>query len=118
MGVPRQELPSWDDVQVLTAQLARKPLLDDDHLLEMARRLGIAPADDAVAFDRIVDLDAFLVRQQFEPRWFVLQCLADGLDVNGAALDDPDEARSLVLVSHPYYFVSKLGVPVDDLCHE
>ena len=32
MGVPRQELPSWDDVQVLTAQLARKPLLDDDHV--------------------------------------------------------------------------------------
>ncbi len=29
MGVPRQELPSWDDVLLLTAQLARKPLLDD-----------------------------------------------------------------------------------------
>lgn len=29
MGVPRQELPSWDDVLILTAQLARKPLLDD-----------------------------------------------------------------------------------------
>jgi glutamate synthase domain-containing protein 2 len=29
MGVPRQQLPSWDDVQVLTAQLARKPLLGD-----------------------------------------------------------------------------------------
>ena len=28
MGVPRQELPSWDDIQILTAQLATKPLLD------------------------------------------------------------------------------------------
>ena len=29
MGVPRQELPSWDDIQVITAQLHRAPLLDD-----------------------------------------------------------------------------------------
>ncbi len=29
MGVPRQELPSWDDLLLLTAQLARKPLLDE-----------------------------------------------------------------------------------------
>ncbi len=29
MGVPRGELPSWDDIQILTAQLATKPLLDD-----------------------------------------------------------------------------------------
>ena len=30
MGVARSELPSWDDVQLLTAQLARRPLLDDE----------------------------------------------------------------------------------------
>ena len=30
MGVPRTELPTWDDLQVLTAQLHRFPLLDDD----------------------------------------------------------------------------------------
>ncbi|MCP5118090.1 MAG: FMN-binding glutamate synthase family protein, partial [bacterium] len=30
MGVPLTELPRWDDIQVLTAQLARKPLLDDE----------------------------------------------------------------------------------------
>lgn len=30
MGVPRQELPSWDDIQVITAQLYRAPLLDDE----------------------------------------------------------------------------------------
>ncbi|MDH3512733.1 MAG: glutamate synthase-related protein, partial [Gammaproteobacteria bacterium] len=29
MGVPRTTLPQWDDIQILTAQLARKPLLDD-----------------------------------------------------------------------------------------
>ena len=29
MGVPGAELPRWDDLQILTAQLARKPLLDD-----------------------------------------------------------------------------------------
>ncbi|MEM7682893.1 MAG: glutamate synthase-related protein [Planctomycetota bacterium] len=29
MGVPRNELPQWDDLQFVTAQLARKPLLDD-----------------------------------------------------------------------------------------
>ena len=29
MGVPRSELPSWDDLQILTAQLARTPLDDE-----------------------------------------------------------------------------------------
>ncbi|NNE80347.1 MAG: Rieske 2Fe-2S domain-containing protein [Silicimonas sp.] len=29
MGVPRHELPDWDDIQILTAQLHRAPLLDD-----------------------------------------------------------------------------------------
>lgn len=29
MGVPRDALPSWDDLQLITAQLARPPLLDD-----------------------------------------------------------------------------------------
>jgi glutamate synthase domain-containing protein 2 len=32
MGVPRQELPCWEDVLLLTAQLARKPLLDDTNV--------------------------------------------------------------------------------------
>jgi len=30
MGVPRDELPDWDDIQLLTAQLHKAPLLDDD----------------------------------------------------------------------------------------
>ena len=29
MGVPRDELPKWDDIQILTAQLSKVPLLDD-----------------------------------------------------------------------------------------
>jgi len=29
MGVPREQLPAWDDIQILTGQFARKPLLDD-----------------------------------------------------------------------------------------
>ncbi|MEM7156890.1 MAG: glutamate synthase-related protein [Myxococcota bacterium] len=30
MGMPLTDLPRWDDIQVITAQLARRPLLDDD----------------------------------------------------------------------------------------
>ena len=30
MGVPRAELPDWDDIQLVTAQLHRPPLLDED----------------------------------------------------------------------------------------
>ena len=30
MGVPRDKLPGWDDLQILTAQLQKAPLLDDD----------------------------------------------------------------------------------------
>ena len=29
MGVPRFELPSWDGIQIMVAQLARKPLMED-----------------------------------------------------------------------------------------
>jgi len=29
MGVPRHQLPHWDDIQVLPAQMARKPLMED-----------------------------------------------------------------------------------------
>ena len=32
MGVPRAELPKWEDIQVLTAQLHTLPLLDDAHV--------------------------------------------------------------------------------------
>jgi methylamine---glutamate N-methyltransferase subunit C len=32
MGVPRDQLPTWDDLQILTAQLHRPPLLDDENV--------------------------------------------------------------------------------------
>ena len=33
MGVPGPELPKWSDINILTAQLATKPLLDDHAVL-------------------------------------------------------------------------------------
>jgi nitrite reductase/ring-hydroxylating ferredoxin subunit len=30
MGVSRDQVPTWDDIQIITAQLARPPLLDDE----------------------------------------------------------------------------------------
>jgi glutamate synthase domain-containing protein 2/nitrite reductase/ring-hydroxylating ferredoxin subunit len=41
MGVPRSQLPSWDDLQIVTAQLAISPLLDDE---AVATELVIGPA--------------------------------------------------------------------------
>lgn len=40
MGVPRSELPSWDDIQVLTAQLHRQPLIED---AEVGTELTVGP---------------------------------------------------------------------------
>ncbi len=41
MGVPRTQLPRWDSVQLLTAQLARRPLADD---AEVDTRCVIGPS--------------------------------------------------------------------------
>ena len=40
MGVPRPTLPHWDDIQILAAQFATKPLLDD---VEVGTELVIGP---------------------------------------------------------------------------
>lgn len=40
MGVPLTELPRWDDIQIVTAQLASKPLLDD---ADVATELTVGP---------------------------------------------------------------------------
>jgi hypothetical protein len=40
MGVPRTELPRWDDIQILTGQLHKLPLFDD---AEVATELVIGP---------------------------------------------------------------------------
>ncbi|MCZ6454232.1 MAG: glutamate synthase-related protein [Alphaproteobacteria bacterium] len=41
MGVPRNELPSWDDIQFITAQLHTPPLLDDD---DVGTNVVVGPA--------------------------------------------------------------------------
>lgn len=43
MGVPRKDLPHWDDIQILPAQLATKPLSDD---ADVATELVIGPRAD------------------------------------------------------------------------
>ncbi|MGI9371881.1 MAG: glutamate synthase-related protein [Hyphomicrobiales bacterium] len=40
MGVPRKDLPHWDDIQILAAQFARKPLMDD---MDVGTELVIGP---------------------------------------------------------------------------
>ena len=40
MGVPRTELPTWDDLQFVTGQLARLPLLDEE---EVSTELVVGP---------------------------------------------------------------------------
>lgn len=40
MGVPRDKLPKWDDIQVMVAQLATKPLMED---ASVSSRLIIGP---------------------------------------------------------------------------
>lgn len=39
MGVPRRDLPHWDDIQILPAQMARKPLLDS-HKVTTSTTIG------------------------------------------------------------------------------
>jgi len=40
MGVPRHELPHWDDIQIMVAQMANKPLMED---LSVGTELVIGP---------------------------------------------------------------------------
>jgi glutamate synthase domain-containing protein 2 len=40
MGVPRNRLPHWDDLQVMVAQMARKPLMED---VDVETKLIIGP---------------------------------------------------------------------------
>lgn len=40
MGVPRHQLPHWDDIQIMTAQMATKPLFED---ADVATELVIGP---------------------------------------------------------------------------
>lgn len=50
MGVPYDQLPKWDDIQILTAQLHRFPLLDEE---EVGSSVVIGPnADKPLQLDR------------------------------------------------------------------
>jgi len=40
MGVPRYKLPTWDDIQIMTAQIATKPLMED---IDVSTELIIGP---------------------------------------------------------------------------
>ncbi|MCP4471374.1 MAG: glutamate synthase [Gammaproteobacteria bacterium] len=40
MGVPRNQLPHWDDIQIMVAQLDRKPLMED---VDVGKKLVIGP---------------------------------------------------------------------------
>jgi len=40
MGVPRNQLPLWDDIQIMVAQLHRKPLMDE---VEVGTELVVGP---------------------------------------------------------------------------
>ncbi|MFT7394998.1 MAG: glutamate synthase domain-containing protein 2/CDGSH-type Zn-finger protein, partial [Candidatus Azotimanducaceae bacterium] len=49
MGVPRKDLPHWDDIQIMAAQMATKPLLDD---VAVGTELVIGPdADQPLRLD-------------------------------------------------------------------
>ena len=43
MGVPRHELPHWDDIQIMVAQMAKKPLMEDQ---TVGTELMIGPQAD------------------------------------------------------------------------
>ncbi|MER3389064.1 MAG: glutamate synthase-related protein [Microcella sp.] len=43
MGVPRKDLPHWDDLQIMAAQMATKPLLED---VDVATELIMGPEAD------------------------------------------------------------------------
>ena len=45
MGVPRKDLPHWDDLQIMAAQMATKPLLDDHPRRHRAGRSARRPTN-------------------------------------------------------------------------
>ncbi|MEL7472815.1 MAG: glutamate synthase-related protein [Planctomycetota bacterium] len=59
MGVPRQDLPTWDDLQIVTAQMASKPLLDDH---PVKTRLTIGPGADKPL---VLDIPLFVSDMSF-----------------------------------------------------
>jgi len=59
MGVPRDILPKWDDIQILTAQFAKKPLLEE---VDVNTKLVIGPQS---AKPLILDIPIFVSDMSF-----------------------------------------------------
>lgn len=59
MGVPRKDLPHWDDIQILAAQMARKPLLDD---VQVGTGVTIGPR---AAKSLVLDIPLFVSDMSF-----------------------------------------------------
>jgi glutamate synthase domain-containing protein 2/CDGSH-type Zn-finger protein len=59
MGVPRDQLPLWDDIQIMVAQLARKPLLED---AAVGTELVIGPKADKPL---VLDIPLFVSDMSF-----------------------------------------------------
>jgi glutamate synthase domain-containing protein 2 len=59
MGVPRHLLPHWDDIQIMAAQMARKPLMEDQ---EVGTQITIGPK---AAKPLILDIPLFVSDMSF-----------------------------------------------------
>lgn len=59
MGVPRAALPHWDDIQVMVAQMATKPLMED---AEVSTKLVIGPKADKPL---VLDIPLFVSDMSF-----------------------------------------------------
>ena len=81
MGVPRQDLPSWDDIQFVTAQLARLPQLDD---VPVASEVVIGPNANRPL---TLDIPLFVSDMSFGSLSFEAKvALAKGAEIAGTGI--------------------------------
>jgi glutamate synthase domain-containing protein 2/nitrite reductase/ring-hydroxylating ferredoxin subunit len=81
MGVPRQDLPTWDDLQFVTAQLARLPRLDEE---QVETELVIGPGAKRPLR---LDIPIFVSDMSFGALSFEAKvALARGADLAGTAI--------------------------------
>jgi glutamate synthase domain-containing protein 2 len=97
MGVPRQELPTWDDLQFVTGQLATLPRLDD---VPVGTELVIGPKADKPL---VLEIPIFVSDMSFGALSFEAKvALAKGAELagtgicsgEGGMLPDEQEANS------------------------
>ena len=81
MGVDRNTLPKWEDIQFLPAQLARKPLLDD---AEVNTKVVIGPKSDKPL---ILDIPIFVSDMSFGALSFEAKvALSKGAELAGTGI--------------------------------